>query len=261
MAKKGVRKVWFGKLNEETGLYSNLKYFGKTSQLNGTVTKATGDDYGDDELAEHDEIVTGGELTWESNTDKDEMYAYLLGHQIDAETGELVINADDIAPFVGVGCVTQADGKWIGKFYPKTKFSEPSDDNSTVTDSITYGHVTLTGAIYLDASKNLKFRKTFDTSTEAEQWVKNKMGGGADETPSVSVVPSRAVVGVGERATLRAITAPEGAEVTWSSSATNKATVDSNGIVTGVEAGSATITATITVDTTNYTDTCSVTVE
>ena len=103
------------------------------------------------------------------------MYAYLLGHTLDSQTDELVVNADDIAPFVGVGCVTQADGKWIGKFYPKVKFSEPSDDNSTVTDSITYGHVTLTGAIYLDADKNLKFRKTFDTSTAAVAWVKSKM--------------------------------------------------------------------------------------
>jgi len=176
MAKKGIRQVWFGKLDETKKTYSDAKYFGKTSQLNGSVTVASGDDYGDDELAEHDEIVTGGQLTWECNSDRDEMYAYLLGHQIDETSGELVVNADDIAPFVGVACVTQADGKWIGKFYPKVKFAEPSDDNSTVTDSITYGHVTLTGAIYLDSEKNLKFRKTFETSTEAIAWAKGKVG-------------------------------------------------------------------------------------
>lgn len=175
MAKKGVRQVWFGKLNEETGYYSDLQYFSKTAALNGSVTKATGDDYGDDELAEHDEIVTGGELTWEANSETESMLSYLLGHEIDSTSHELIVNADDVAPFVGVGCVTMVGSKFIGKFYPKVKFSEPSDDNSTVTDSITYGHTTLTGAIYLDANKNLKFRKEFDEAADAVAWIKSKM--------------------------------------------------------------------------------------
>ena len=56
-------------------------------------------------------------------------------------------------------------------------------------------------------------------------------------------------------------TVPRTAEITWTSSAEGKATVSSTGIVTGIEAGSATITAKITVDETDYTDTCAVTVE
>ena len=56
------------------------------------------------------------------------------------------------------------------------------------------------------------------------------------------------------------MTVPSGAEITWSSSAEGKATVDENGLVTGVSAGTANITASITVDNVTYTDVCVVTV-
>lgn len=53
---------------------------------------------------------------------------------------------------------------------------------------------------------------------------------------------------------------PAGAEITWTSSATGKGTVDSSGVVTGKAAGSTTITASITVGGTTVSDTCAVTV-
>lgn len=90
--------------------------------------------------------------------------------------------------------------------------------------------------------------QTPDTITEASQ------------VPSVSVIPSNAAVAVGDTLQLQAITYPASASVTWTSSATTYATVDSNGLVEGKAAGSSTITASITVDGTNYTDTCTITV-
>lgn len=78
-------------------------------------------------------------------------------------------------------------------------------------------------------------------------------------TPSVTLQGS-ASVAEGESIQLVAVTVPSGAEVSWSSSAEGKATVDENGLVTGVEAGTANITATITVDNVAYTDVCVVTV-
>ena len=79
-------------------------------------------------------------------------------------------------------------------------------------------------------------------------------------TPSVSVIPSRASVVAGAKVQLEAIAVPAGTSITWSSSNSTYATVDSAGEVTGASAGSATITATITVDGTDYTDTCALTV-
>lgn len=54
---------------------------------------------------------------------------------------------------------------------------------------------------------------------------------------------------------------PTNATISWSSATEAKATVSSAGAVTGVAAGSSVITASITIDGTTYTDTCTVTVE
>lgn len=79
-------------------------------------------------------------------------------------------------------------------------------------------------------------------------------------TPSVTLQGS-ASVGVGEEIQLVAVTVPAGASITWSSSAEGKATVDEYGVVEGVEAGTASITASIEIDDVTYSDTCVVTVE
>lgn len=76
----------------------------------------------------------------------------------------------------------------------------------------------------------------------------------------IDVVLNRASVSVqvGKTVALK-VTAPAGETVTWTSSDTSKATV-SNGVVTGVDAGSTTVTASVTKDAKTYSDTCAVTV-
>ena len=59
--------------------------------------------------------------------------------------------------------------------------------------------------------------------------------------------------------TLTATTVPANAVVTWTSSDDEVATV-SDGVVTGVTVGTATITASITVDGTDYSGSCAITV-
>ncbi len=81
------------------------------------------------------------------------------------------------------------------------------------------------------------------------------MGGSVSD---VTLNRSNATVKVGNTITLRAVTTPAGQEVDWSSSDTDKATV-SNGVVTGVAAGTATITAALHDDNT-ISDTCRVVV-
>jgi phage major tail protein, phi13 family len=77
--------------------------------------------------------------------------------------------------------------------------------------------------------------------------------------PSVTLVGS-AEIAEGEGKQLVAQVVPVGTPVTWASSAEGKATVDENGYVEGVEAGTANITASIEVDDVTYSDTCVVTV-
>lgn len=82
---------------------------------------------------------------------------------------------------------------------------------------------------------------------------------GGTSTYSVTVIPSRAELTVGESKALRTEVSPSGTTVTWSTSNDSCAEV-SDGVVTAVAAGTATITATISDGTNSYTDTCTVVV-
>ena len=82
-------------------------------------------------------------------------------------------------------------------------------------------------------------------------------GEDSSDTPEINLDKHSATIEVGEEITLAVSRKPSTATVTWASDTTGKATV-SNGVVTGVAAGSAIITAKITVDGVNYSDTCTV---
>lgn len=77
--------------------------------------------------------------------------------------------------------------------------------------------------------------------------------------PNINLSKSSLKVKVGATSRLKAYPTPQDATVVWTSSDDTKASVE-DGVVTGVAAGSATITAKITVDNVDYTDTCAVTV-
>lgn len=80
-------------------------------------------------------------------------------------------------------------------------------------------------------------------------------------TPHISIAESTASVAVGATTALTIDSIyPENATVTWTSGTQAKATVSSDGVVSGVAAGTSVITASITVGGTSYTDTCTVTV-
>jgi HK97 family phage major capsid protein len=77
----------------------------------------------------------------------------------------------------------------------------------------------------------------------------------ANEVLSITLPPA-ATVAAGAKKKLVAVTAPGDGVITWASSSTGKATVDTKGVVTGVAAGSANTTATCN----GVTATCAVTV-
>ena len=78
----------------------------------------------------------------------------------------------------------------------------------------------------------------------------------AGSTVNLTIDKSTLSVAHGSTSQIIATTTPAGMRVTWGSSDTTKATVDDSGLVTGVAAGSATITATYA----GVSKTCSVTV-
>ncbi len=81
----------------------------------------------------------------------------------------------------------------------------------------------------------------------------------APVTPTLTLDKSTVTVAEGATSTVTATTTPNNYVVTWTSSSDAIATV-AGGVITGVDAGSATITAKITVDNVDYTKTVAVTV-
>ncbi len=79
-------------------------------------------------------------------------------------------------------------------------------------------------------------------------------------TPSVTITTGNFGLSVESTRQLEVAVVPQGTAVTYSSSNAAVANVDSTGIVTAVAEGTAVITAKITVDGTDYTGTCTVTV-
>lgn len=107
------------------------------------------------------------------------------------------------------------------------------------------------------------FEFTGHYSMEAQEVVPYEVyiqQGGAEPVPAVVINTHAVTLAEGDDITLTAQTNPAGETVTWSTSSSSIADVTSGGVVSGEGAGSAIITATITVDGVDYTDTCTVVV-
>lgn len=175
MAKTGIRYCVFGVLNEETGQYSDGKWLSPVAGFNGTPTNSDVKDYGDDRVVEMDKSTTGGTLSVELNKDEDDIYVMLLGHT-KSENGEIVHNADDVAPYVGVGAIGVSSGKYVAKFYKKVMFAEPNDENATKQENTTFNHTTIEGDIVIPEDGDWKLRKVFDTYAAAKTYLNGLVG-------------------------------------------------------------------------------------
>lgn len=117
---------------------------------------------------------------------------------------------------------------------------------------------------YIWGSYSTSYSAYQTTALSVSNYV-NPYDGSSSSTPSISVSPTSTSISVGGTKSLSAtVSNASGATITWTTSnssvASLSATSGSSVTVTGVAAGSATITAKITVSGTQYTATCAVTV-
>ena len=148
-------------------------------------------------------------------------------------------------------------------------------DYSDVNEGASAGLVVLhlmntlsTGGLQIQSSDKAKaqfpFEYTAHYSMEAQDTVPYEIWiipGDSSVIPSVLLNTHAITLTVDDTYTLTASTVPAGETVTYTSSSDTYATVTSGGVVSGEAAGSAIITASITVDGVDYTDTCTVVVE
>lgn len=195
--------------------------------------------------------------------------AVILGCAYDENTGMVKDSANDIPPYLAVGCaVKKSNGSDRLIWYLKGKFAAPDDNNQTKSDSVNWNTPTITGN-FLKRDYDDQWRYSVDTDDEAytgdkvdftEWFTKETLmtgdytGGGG--TLTVTVTPTTATVAPEGTQQLTATASDSAATITYASD-NAKVTVSTTGLVT--VAADATGTATITVTATKGSDTATAT--
>lgn len=185
MAKIGLTNIWWGKLTEaEDGApsYDGAKSFGKAVSCKVSVTNNDATLYAEDTLAESDKSFNSAAVTLGVSDDDDTIFAPILGHTVNDAAegkGEMVRNANDVAPYVGLGRVItkMVSGalKYKGEFLYKVKFSEPSQEDQTKGEKVDFKTPEIEGSAAQLLNGDWSAAKTFDTKDAAVAWVKDKL--------------------------------------------------------------------------------------
>lgn len=174
MARIGLNNFRYGLLTEDASgnaTYGAPQKPAKAISCNVAITNNDASLYADDMLAESDTSFQSGTVTMGIDNDDLATMAALLGHEYDAETNAIVRNANDTAPYVGLGrVVTRMVGgvyNYKVEFLNKVKFSEPSQEDATKGDTIEFGTTEIEGTISTLENGDWSKAQTFDTKAEA----------------------------------------------------------------------------------------------
>lgn len=181
MAKIGVQNFLFGVLTEAsdgTPTYGAGTKPGKAVSCNVSISSNDAKLYADDGLAESDTSFQSGTVSMEVDNADLTTQSTLLGHTLTND--EMVRNANDVAPYVGLGrIVTKMVAgayKYKVEFLNKVKFSEPNQENTTKGESVEFGTTTLEGIVSTLANGNWSKTQTFDTLAEAQTYLNGLFG-------------------------------------------------------------------------------------
>lgn len=192
MAKIGLKNFLFGILTEApdgTATYGVATKPAKAISCNVSISNNDAKLYADDALAESDTTFQSGTVTLGIDDEDSTVMATLLGHEI--TSGEIVRNANDIAPYVGLGrIVTKIVGgsyKYKVEFLKKVKFSEPSQEDNTKGESLEFGTSELEGTVAALADGSWSASKTFNTLAEAQTYLNAFFGSATSATVTYDV--------------------------------------------------------------------------
>ena len=181
MAKIGLNNFRYSVLTEEDGVasYNGAKSLGKAIECKVAIEKYEAELYADDSLAESDYTFKKGTITLTIDEDDDTVFAELLGHEVDSESGEMVRKDTDVAPYVGVGRIltklVNGVQKYKVEFLPKVKFSEPEQEEATKGDSIEFKTPSVEGTVVKLENGIWSRAKTFTSKEEAISYLNSLM--------------------------------------------------------------------------------------
>lgn len=184
MALIGLNNFWYSKLTEAqdgTPTYDGAKSFGKAVSCSVSITNNSANLYADDALAESDTSFQSGTVTLGVDDNREATFADILGHDID-ESGEVVYNTNDVAPWVALARIVVKMVNNV-KLYKamilyKVKFAEPSEDENTKGETLEFSTPSIEGTIAQLANGDWKKAKTFSTKAEALAYIQSVLGNG-----------------------------------------------------------------------------------
>ena len=178
MAKIGLNNFRFSPLTEAadgTPSYAGAKKPAKAISCNVSISNNSATLYADDAQAESDTSFQSGTVTIGLDDENLEMQAEMLGHTV--TEGELVRNANDVAPYVGLGRVVvkmiNNVRKYKVEFLYKVKFSEPSQEDNTKGENLEFATGTMEGTISTLKNGDWSKAQVFDTQDEAITYLEN----------------------------------------------------------------------------------------
>lgn len=181
MAKIGLDNFLFGILTEASdgaATYGTATKPGKAVSCNVEISNNEATLYADNVLAESDTSFQSGTVTLGIDRDDLETQATLLGHEI--TDGNMVRNANDVAPYVGLGRIVtmMVNGayKYKVEFLNKVKFSEPSQEDQTKGEDLEFNTVEIEGTVSALSSGDWSIAQTFDTRDAAVTYLTSLFG-------------------------------------------------------------------------------------
>lgn len=177
MARVGVNNFRYSHLTENedgTPVYDGARKASATTECKTSIENNSAELYGDDVLQESDTSFKKGTFSITLTEDNNELRADFLGHKI-SKDGEMIRNANDTAPYVGVGRVVTKMVSGVKKYcveiINKVKFKESLPDEKTRGESSEFTTATLEGDISALASGDWSKSKEFNDKAEAIKYL------------------------------------------------------------------------------------------
>lgn len=177
MARVGLNNFRYSHLTESedgTPVYDGAQKASAAVECKTSIENNSAELYGDDVLCESDTSFKKGTFSIGLTEDDNATRADLLGHKI-GEDGEMIRNANDTAPYVGVGRVVtkivNGAKKYCVEIINKVKFKESLPDEKTRGESSEFTTATLEGDIAALANGNWSKSKEFNDKAEAIKYL------------------------------------------------------------------------------------------
>ena len=170
MAGIGLKSFKYAKLNSD-GTYGPVKTLAGAIECKVSLDLSEAVLYSDDVIKEQVSVFKSGTLTAGIDDDNDEVFAELLGKSVDAETGVVTSNVNDVPIYVGFGHIVP---KMVGgalkykvEFFPKMKFKPFMTDAKTKGDSLEFTTPSVEATIFENDDGDWEKHKVYDTESEA----------------------------------------------------------------------------------------------